>query len=120
MTDERIKENLGENETCPATGYQTASLCVPVKITPFAKPGTTTTKCCGSPFVSAGIDVCEGEKNGSCFFTITQDICVSVPILFGATEEVGDVYVSCDKVSADDICMDCGNVGSDPGCAPCK
>lgn len=33
-----------ENQTCPAVGYQAASVCVPVTVTPFAEAGKTVTK----------------------------------------------------------------------------
>lgn len=40
-------EVLDNTQTCPAVGYQSASLCVPVTVTPFAQTGMTATKCCG-------------------------------------------------------------------------
>lgn len=101
---------LSEVQTCPAVGYQSASICVPVTVTPYAQAGMTTTKCCGNPVVTPGRDVCSGVRNGSCFFTITQDICVAIPVEFGATATVGDSYVNCNDASAQDICTDCGNV----------
>ncbi|MEG2406089.1 MAG: hypothetical protein RSB05_03355 [Clostridiales bacterium] len=101
------KDLIGTNETCPAVGYQALSICVPITITPFAKPGTTVTKCCGNPVVKSGRVPCEGEKNGACYFTISQDICVEVPIDFGATAQEGDTYVNCKGASADDICTEC-------------
>ena len=62
---------LEENQTCPAVGYQSVSVCVPVTVTPFAKTGVTMTKCCGTPLVTPGRETCGGVKNGSCFFTIS-------------------------------------------------
>ena len=97
-----------EDQTCPTVGYQSASICVPVTVNPFAKTGATFTKCCGSPVIMPGKVTCEGERNGSCVFTITQDICVAVPVEFGATATVGDTFVNCNSVSADDICTGCG------------
>ncbi len=47
-------------------------------------------------------------KNGQCVFTISQDICVEVPVEFGAVASVGDTYVACNGASADDICTECG------------
>lgn len=99
---------LPEDQTCPTVGYQSASICVPVTVSPFAKTGATFTKCCGAPVVMPGKVTCAGEKNGSCVFTITQDICVAVPVEFGATATVGDTFVSCNAASADDICTGCG------------
>lgn len=101
-------ELLTEDQTCPTVGYQSASICVPVTVTPFAKTGITFTKCCGAPVVTPGKITCEGERNGACTFTIAQDICVAVPVEFGAVASVGDTFVSCNAASAEDICMDCG------------
>ncbi len=36
-------EVLNELQTCPAVGYQSASICVPLTVTPFAQTGVTTT-----------------------------------------------------------------------------
>lgn len=99
---------LNQTPTCPAIGYQSASICVPVTVTPYAQTGIATTKCCGSPVVSSGRDICTGVRNGSCFFTISQDICVAVPVEFGAVASVGDSYVSCNGASDTDICTSCG------------
>lgn len=95
------------DETCPATGFQKVSVCVPVTVTPFAHAGKTVTKCCGDPEVTAGEAVCGGKKNGTCSFTISQTICVEVPVDFGAVATVGDTFVECLGASADDICVNC-------------
>ncbi len=60
-----------EDQTCPTVGYQSASICVPVTVSPFAKTGATFTKCCGAPVVVPGKVTCDGERNGSCVFTIS-------------------------------------------------
>lgn len=99
-----------EDQTCPTIGYQSASICVPVTVNPFAKTGATFTKCCGTPVVTPGRVICEGERNCACVFTITQDICVAVPVEFGATATVGDTFVNCNDASADDICTGCGSI----------
>ena len=98
-----VNTTINETPTCPAVGYQSASICVPVTVTPFAQTGTTTTKCCGSPVVTSGRKVCNGVRNGSCVFTISQDICVAVPVEFGS-------YTSCNGASDQDICTGCGEV----------
>ena len=96
-----------EPQTCPATGFQKVSVCVPVTIKPFAKAGATKTTCCGDPVVKSGDNKCNGTKNGTCTLTITQDICVKVPVEFGAISEVGDTFVECKGASNLDICHDC-------------
>ena len=60
--------------------------------------------------ITSGRDVCVGVKNGSCFFTITQDICVAVPVEFGAIATIGESYVNCNGASEQDICTDCGKI----------
>lgn len=99
--------NLTEEQTCPTVAYQMSSVCVPVTVTPYAKTGLTVTKCCGNASVTPGRSVCEGIKNGNCVFTISQNICVAVPVEFGATAEVGEAYVNCNGATAEDICTDC-------------
>ncbi|HZK01243.1 MAG TPA: hypothetical protein VFC96_00090 [Anaerovoracaceae bacterium] len=96
--------------TCPATGYQLSSVCVPVTVTPFAIPGTTETICCGSPVITPGIGECPGLVNGNCMFTITQNLCTAVPIEFGANATTGNPSVVCGTVSSTDICTTCGAV----------
>ena len=95
-------------QTCPATGYQSATVCVPVVVTPFATPGTTKTVCCGDPVISSGSTTCDGTVNGSCFFTITQQLCVEVPVNFGAIATVGAPSVECGGATGEDICTNCG------------
>lgn len=111
---ENLLQNTAEDETCPAIGYQSASVCVPVTVTPFAHVGKTFTKCCGDPVVAPGRTACGGTKGGSCYFTISQDICVEVPVDFGAAADVGDAYVTCNGASAEDICTDCGEDDRQP------
>lgn len=99
--------------TCPAYGYQSATVCVPVTVRPFAIVGATTTTCCGTPIVTPVVTprpaACAGRRNGTCTFLISQDICVTVPVSFGARATGGDTFVSCDTASAEDICTDCGD-----------
>lgn len=95
------------DKTCPAVGYQKVSVAVPVTVTPFAHTGTTKIKCCGHPVVTIDDASCAGKKNGRCSFTISQTICVEIPVEFGATTTVGDTYVDCLAASAYDICEHC-------------
>ena len=99
-----MSEIIDTNQTCPTIAYQLSSVCVPVTVTPFAKAGITNPKCCTKPVVTPGQNTCNGIKNGQCVFTVSQDICVEVPVEFGAVATVGDTYVACNGASADDIC----------------
>ena len=86
-------------------GYQRSTVCVPVTVTPFAHVGTPITNCCGEPIVTAG-DVCP-RNGGVCRFTISQEICVAVPVEFGARAVAGTPSVQCGKASNKNICTDC-------------
>ncbi|MDD4698664.1 MAG: hypothetical protein PHV07_00180 [Oscillospiraceae bacterium] len=94
-------------QTCPATGYQSATVCVPVVVTPFATAGATTTTCCGDPVITSGSTICAGTINGSCYFTIAQTLCVAVPVNFGAVATVGAPAVECGDATSEDICTNC-------------
>lgn len=103
MLEDKTK-TISDNQVCPAVGYQSAAICVPVTITPFAHTGAPATECRGKPVVTSGENACCGIKNGSCSFTISQNIRVAVPVQFGATTTVGDAYVACSGVSVHDEC----------------
>lgn len=91
--------------SCPVVGYQRSTVCVPVTVTPFATVGTPVATCCGDPIVTAG-DTCVRGKS-TCSFTIRQQLCVAVPVQFGARAEAGMPTVTCNEVSSDNICRDC-------------
>jgi len=96
-----------DKEVCPAYAYQEASVCVPVEVIPYAKAGTVKTFCKGDPIVTSGCIECSGSINNKCHFTITQKICVKVPVVFGANTLVGSPHIQCDKASSHDICKHC-------------
>lgn len=95
-----------EEQSCQSTFYQKETVCVPVHVTPYATPGKATAVCCSKPTVTQG-DMCTGGET-SCSFTITQELCISVPIAFGADIETGDAVVECGTLS-EDSCENCGS-----------
>lgn len=96
------------DETCDATAFLPLTVCAPVTVTPFVNRLATTTFCCGDPVITPGATTCPGVENGSCTFTIAQDICVRVPVEFGATSTVGNPFVQCGDAINEDICSECG------------
>ncbi len=106
---ENFELTSSTSQLCPAVGYQSVGVCVPVSVMPFAQAGKTTTNCVGKPVVCAGEKCCKGKKNGTCSFTISQKIVVEVPVQFGATTAVGDAFVDC-----------IGAYDKDGGCRPCR
>ena len=89
--------SCGPTESCESVFYQKESICVPVTVTPYATPGTATATCCGTPVIRPGA-TCE-HKQTSCTFTITQNLCIEIPISFGAAIETGTASVQCGTVS---------------------
>jgi len=91
---------------CNNVFYQTDLVSVPVKVIPFAKAGPCTTACCGSPIITIG-DTCQGEVGQVCEFTITQKLCVKLPLHFGAAVKVDRPRVQCGSASEKEC--DCKN-----------
>lgn len=96
-----------EAKSCPTVSAQKMDVCVPVTIKPFVNVGGTIIKCCGDAVVQPGRQHCLGMKDGACVFTVTQTLCVEVPIEFGAVANVGDTYVDCLCASSEEICKKC-------------
>lgn len=92
-------------EPCESVFFQKENVCVPVTVTPQATPGTATATCCGRPVVTIG-GQCPGSRT-SCSFTITQDLCIRIPISFGAVIETGTATVQCGTVSEEEC--DCSD-----------
>lgn len=91
-----------KNITCTKTTYQRAKVSVPVVVKPISFAGPTTTLCKSEPVIK---DIrCTGTDNQVCYFTIVQEICVEVPIHFGANATVGLPSVDCLPVSLDNCC----------------
>jgi hypothetical protein len=97
---------------CESTAYQRATVCAPVNVSPFAMTGTPITRCCGDPIITPGTTICNGTPSGSCTFTITQTICVEVPVNFGANTVVGVPFVQCGEATEENICANCDMMNS--------
>lgn len=105
-SDVKSTEKKCDEEICPAIGFQSVNVCVPVEVTPFAKAGNVKVSCFGEPVISKDCKKCKGEKNGSCSFTISQTLCVEVPVCFGANTWIGDTFVCCGS-ECDDFDCEC-------------
>lgn len=97
-TPERPKESCGLQgiESCESVFYQTETVCVPVSVTPFATPGIAKATCSGKPVISN--KPCKGSKT-SCTFSISQKLCIQIPVSFGAVIETDAAMVQCGEVS---------------------
>ena len=93
----RINETY-EHE--PILPYQAEESCPVGSLTPTAAVGTVTVTCQGSPSIT-----CVTENDGaSCTVTMTQQICVSVPVRYGVTLTPCPPSIAC----ADNSCVGCG------------
>lgn len=108
--DVTMSENSSQRlPACPAVGSQTATICLPVSIKPFAVAGKAKLECCGPPVIAAACKKCRGVPNGKCDFTISQTIRVDLPVEFGATVSTGETFVDCCHES-DIPSYDCGKL----------
>lgn len=69
-----------EEERCLRTFHENVCVQANVVITPVVVPGPTTSFCLGDPQIGP----CEGTLRRNCTFSVSQRICVQVPITFGA------------------------------------
>lgn len=91
---------------CEIHAFQRVGICVPVTVVPYAYPGDVTTICCGSPVITSYLGACQGTTT-ECTFTVTQAVCITVPLTFGAEVAVGEAKIECDEPSVTDSCQDC-------------
>lgn len=89
-----------DHKACDDVFKQSNYVCVPVKVKPFAKSGRAMVRCDGCPVITPGCE-CEGEVDGSCEFTITQKLSISLPVCFGADVKVSPTRVQCGEVKSD-------------------
>lgn len=103
-------ENLYEQDTnfependclksCERIVHQKTKITLPLSIEPFAVTGKIKTKCNGNPIVT--INPCCDSKN-TCNYLITQEICIELPIKFGAFTEVENTRVDCGSLHLDE------------------
>ena len=102
------KEVPQKQQNCPTVGSQTATVCLPVKVNPFSVAGPPKIECCGEPRVMPACDHCHGKINGACEFTISQKIRVEIPVQFGATVDLGNTYVDCERAKGEKDEHGCG------------
>lgn len=98
------KEAVKKNSTCLKIAYQRAVVTVPVAVKPYSVAGPTNTLCCSDPVITNVRWT--GSKEQICYFTITQEICIEIPVQFGAEAYVGAPGVDCLGTSLED-CEDC-------------
>ena len=85
------EERPGNGSNCSKITTQCVDVTAPVILTPTASVGTVTVSCQGVPTVC-----CETDPSGSCCtITLTQQICVSMPVRYGVSMSTSDPTISC-------------------------
>ncbi|MDP4084436.1 MAG: hypothetical protein Q8934_07435 [Bacillota bacterium] len=71
---------------CPATVHETVCVQADVTIIPVVTVGTIASNCVNGPIIGA----CPGTPSptGVCTFTVSQNICVEVPLTFSTETTV--------------------------------
>lgn len=92
-------------ESCPVSGCnkvgtQCVDIAAALTLSPTASVGTVTVACQGAPAITC-VTNAEGT---SCTVTLTQQVCVSVPVRYGVTMTAGEPTIAC----ADNSCIGCG------------
>lgn len=76
---------------CNKISTQCVDVTAPMTLTPTASIGTVNISCQGSPCVTCVTD----PAGTSCTVTLTQQICVSVPVRYGVTMAAGEPTIAC-------------------------
>lgn len=93
-------EDACQMNGCNKVGTQCVDVTAPMVLTPTASVGTVTIACQGTPAITCTTDA----GGASCTVTMTQQVCVSVPIRYGVALTSGEPTISC----ADNSCVGCG------------
>ena len=94
-------------ESCPLNGCNKVSTqCVDVTasviLSPTAVMGSPTVTCQGNPTIT-----CATNADGTmCTVTMTQKVCVSIPVRYGTTISTCDPTITCAE-----SCIGCGGCG---------
>ncbi len=114
------QETPEQYTTCTSKAYQRATVSVPIAVKPFSVAGKPRTYCnskpvlkevkCGNrwPRYGFGDDkdfdgYCDGCRDNYgdevCYFVFTQEICIEVPVHFGAIAHAEPAWVECQQAS---------------------
>lgn len=72
---------LQDENTCPTVVHENVCVQGTVTVTPSVVSGDSQSICLGNPIIGS----CPGELVKSCSFTVSQNICVQIPLTFSAT-----------------------------------
>lgn len=82
---------VGADPPCTAEVHETVCVQAVVSIAPKVTVGTISTTCVGGPVIGA----CPGTPEEFCTFTVSQNICVDIPLDFEATATAVPAGIVC-------------------------
>jgi len=98
-----------EDDKCNVNTFQEIDVCVPITIEPYVNLGDAIVECTDDPYITP-FPCNTWNKNGTCKFTITQRLCVMIPVEFRAAVSSGPTSVICGNISDKDCpSNDCDN-----------
>lgn len=86
------------DEVCPTVVHENVCVQGTVTITPNLTSGPSKSICLGNPIIGS----CPGQLQRFCSFTVSQNICVQIPLTFSATASAVANGVVCGTTDTDD------------------
>ncbi len=87
----RQPEEAGLSNACNKLVTQCVDVTAQVLLQPTASLGTVTVACQGTPTVA-----CAADPSGtSCTVTLTQQVCVTMPVRYGVSMTSGEPTIAC-------------------------
>lgn len=83
-----------EEGLCETVVHENVCVQATVTITPDVNSGPSTSFCLGNPIIGS----CPGTLRENCVFTVSQNICVQIPLTFSATAEAVPNGIVCNAV----------------------
>nr|WP_315020014.1 hypothetical protein [uncultured Aminipila sp.] len=80
-----------QDAVCESIVHETVCVQGNVTITPSIVSGPSTSFCVGNPIIGS----CPGELRRNCVFTVSQNICVQIPLTFSATATAASNGIVC-------------------------
>lgn len=80
-----------EDQVCQTTVHETVCVQGNVTIKPKVDSGPITSFCMGNPIFGS----CPGELKPTCQFTVSQNICIQIPLTFSATAKTVENGIVC-------------------------
>ena len=91
-TEKRPEEHNCSKDECVKMGYQYANVSSPIQLKPNIKIGDIDVECCNEPVV----ECCDCKCDSKCEITITQKVCIKIPICYEIDACVGESVIDCE------------------------